>query len=402
MNIKPIKTEAEYEEALVTLERLMDAEPGSIEEEQLECLSKFIEEYEDEHYFIDMPDAISAIKFRMEQMGLKQKDLVPYIGSQPKVSAVLRGDRELSKTMIRKLHVGLGIPYDVLMQEHGAEYKEQKYRIEDFPFNDMVRKGLFPGFTNVRNAKILGEELLEQLFSVFSDQEPELTYCRHGNQVIDPKALLAWQAYVLSLIGEGRLPEYSRKSLDDEFFAKLLDFSNYDEGIKLVKEHLNKYGVHYVVARHLEHTYLDGASFLTPDGAPVVAMTLRHDRLDNFWFTLFHELAHVVLHLGKNSQTAFFDDVERERSEEDSPAEREANQFAQEKMIPNGFWVTHCQPRLGQISEWDIHNWASELNISKAIIAGRVRYESHNFQHLTTLIGTRQVRKHFPEYRQAR
>ncbi len=399
MNIKPIKTEAEYDEALVALESLMDAEPGSEEEEQLELLSLVIEKYEEEHYFIDMPDAVSAIKFRMEQMNLKQKDLIPYIGSQPKVSAVLSGDRDLSKDMIRKLHVGLGIPFEVLMQEPGAEYEEQKYRVQDFPFNDMVHNGLFPGYTNVRNAKKIGEELLERLFAVFGDQEPVPAYCRHGNHETNPKALMAWQAHILNLIGDESLPEYSPEALDDNFFAKLRDFSSYEEGIKLVKEHLNKYGVHFVVARHLEHTYLDGASFLTPDGVPVVAMTLRYDRLDNFWFTVFHELAHVVLHLSENPNMAYFDDVEREPSEEDSPAEQEADRFAQEKMIPTEYWNTNCRPRLNMVEDWDIHRWADELNISKAIIAGRVRHEKQDFQHFTDMIGQRQVRRHFPEYR---
>ena len=402
MNIKPIKTEAEYEEALVALERLMDAEPGSEEEEQLELLSLVIEKYEDEHYFIEMPDAISAIKFRMEQMNLKPKDLIPYIGSQPKVSAILRGDRELSKSMMRKLHYGLGIPFEVLMQQPGAEVEEPKYARENYPFNDMVHKGLFPGFADVRNAKKMSEELLKQLLSVFGNQEPIPAYCRHGNQQVNPHALIAWQAHILTLIGKETLPEYDPAALDDEFFTKLLNFSTYADGIKAVKQHLNDVGIHFVAVERLKQTYLDGAAFLTPAGIPVVSVTLRYDRLDNFWFTLFHELAHVVLHLGDNPQTAFFDDVERQRSNEDSIEEKEADRFAQERMIPPSYWNAHCKNELEFVSINDIEKWAKELRIHQAIVAGRVRFEKHNYRQFSSLIGQGEVRKHFPSYQQAK
>jgi HTH-type transcriptional regulator/antitoxin HigA len=120
MIIKVLKNESDYEQALKEAELLMDSEPGSAEESHLEVLSILIEKYEDEHFPVEMPDPVSAIKFRMEQQGLKQKDLVPYIGSQPKVSAVLNGARELSKEMIRKLHDGLGIPLEVLMNKPGS------------------------------------------------------------------------------------------------------------------------------------------------------------------------------------------------------------------------------------------------------------------------------------------
>ena len=119
----------------------------STEENQLEVLSVLIEKYEDEHYPIEMPDPISAIKFRMEQQGLKQKDLVPFIGSQPKVSAVLNGKRELSKEMIRKLHDGLGIPLEVLMNRPGSENTEPDFSFSDYPFfNEMVKKGFLAKF----------------------------------------------------------------------------------------------------------------------------------------------------------------------------------------------------------------------------------------------------------------
>ena len=117
MNPKIIKTEGDYEAVLAHVEGLMDATPGSPQEEELELFAMLIEEYEEKAYPIDLPDPISAIKFRMEQQGLTRKDLQQYLGSQSKVSEVLNGKRPLSLSMIRALHTGLGIPADVLLQK---------------------------------------------------------------------------------------------------------------------------------------------------------------------------------------------------------------------------------------------------------------------------------------------
>ena len=117
MKPKIIKTEAEHLAALAYLETLMDAAPGSPEEEELELFSVLIEEYEEANFPINLPDPISAIKFRMEQQGLTRQDLIPYIGSQSKVSETLNGKRPLSLSMIRALHEGLNIPAEVLLKE---------------------------------------------------------------------------------------------------------------------------------------------------------------------------------------------------------------------------------------------------------------------------------------------
>ncbi|ACB00955.1 MULTISPECIES: type II toxin-antitoxin system HigA family antitoxin [Cyanophyceae] len=115
--IKPIRTESDYEEALSRIEMLMEAEPNTPEFDELEVLTTLVEAYEAKEYRIDAPTAIAAIKFRMEQQGLNQQDLVPYIGSKSKVSEVLSGKRELSKNMIQALHKGLNIPLESLFQE---------------------------------------------------------------------------------------------------------------------------------------------------------------------------------------------------------------------------------------------------------------------------------------------
>lgn len=114
MNIKPIKNEQDYESALKRIEVLMDAMPNSEEFDELEVLTTLIEAYETKYYKIDAPDPISAIKFRMEQENLKQKDLAAALGDETRVSKILSGQRELTVTMIRNLHEQFKIPFESL------------------------------------------------------------------------------------------------------------------------------------------------------------------------------------------------------------------------------------------------------------------------------------------------
>ena len=118
MKMKLIKTEEEYQAALARLEEVFDADPGSIEGDELEVLTLFIEKYEDLHYPIDSPDPIEAIVFRMEQMGLTQTDLAEMIGYRSRASEILSRKRKLTLDMIRKLSRALHIPADVLVQEY--------------------------------------------------------------------------------------------------------------------------------------------------------------------------------------------------------------------------------------------------------------------------------------------
>ena len=118
MNIHPIKTEQNYENALERLEQIFDAKQGTKEGDELEILSILIEKYEDEYYPIDLPDPIEAIKFRMEQLGMKQNDLTEIIGFKSRVSEILNRKRKLTLEMIRRLNEYLRIPTNVLIQKY--------------------------------------------------------------------------------------------------------------------------------------------------------------------------------------------------------------------------------------------------------------------------------------------
>jgi HTH-type transcriptional regulator/antitoxin HigA len=119
MEIRPIHNEHDYKEALQTVSGLVDADPapGTPEGDRLEVLATLVERYEAEHFPLDLPDPIEAIKFRMEQSGLAIKDLEPMIGRPNRVYEVLNRKRPLTLAMIRRLHLGLGIPAEVLVAQ---------------------------------------------------------------------------------------------------------------------------------------------------------------------------------------------------------------------------------------------------------------------------------------------
>lgn len=115
MDIKPIKSEADYQASLQAIDELWDAAPGSAESDRLEVLAILVEAYENEHFPIDAPSPIEAIQFRMEQEGITRKELEPIIGGRGRVAEVLNGQRGLSLEMIRRLHTKLNIPLESLV-----------------------------------------------------------------------------------------------------------------------------------------------------------------------------------------------------------------------------------------------------------------------------------------------
>ncbi|MGB5274940.1 MAG: helix-turn-helix domain-containing protein [Flavobacteriaceae bacterium] len=118
MKIAPIRNEKDYQNALKRLELIFDAKNGTEQGDELEILSILIDRYENENFPIGMPDPIEAIKFRMEQMGMKQKDLAEVVGFKSRVSEILSKKRKLTLVMIRKLNTTLHIPTEVLVQDY--------------------------------------------------------------------------------------------------------------------------------------------------------------------------------------------------------------------------------------------------------------------------------------------
>jgi len=123
-------------------ESIMDAKPGTPDMDELELLTALVEMYEDRHYPISPPDPVDAIRFRMEQLGLSQKDMAPFMGNKSKVSEVLSRKRPLTLAMMRALHKGLGIPAEVLLKEPGADFPESMPDMDwsRFPIVEMAKQ----------------------------------------------------------------------------------------------------------------------------------------------------------------------------------------------------------------------------------------------------------------------
>lgn len=118
MTVRPIKTRKDYQQALLRLEQIFDAKPGSAEGDELELLGILIDTYEKNQYPIEFPDPIEAIKFRMEQLGYNQSDLAAVVGLKSRASEILNKKRKLTLEMIRNLHETMNIPTDVLIQQY--------------------------------------------------------------------------------------------------------------------------------------------------------------------------------------------------------------------------------------------------------------------------------------------
>ena len=398
MKPKIIRNEADYAVALRRIDVLMenDPEPTSAEGEELELLCLLVERYEEAQYPMDLPDPVSAIKFRMEQRGLKAKDLIPYLGSASKVSEIISGRRTLSLTMIRNLVKGLGIPAEVLLKEPGAKLPSDAalQQSRHFPVGEMVKRGWFAGFHGtVTEAKQQLEDLLNNFVGALGPNAlmPALNrqHVRDGGKH-DEHALMAWRLRVANLALRETLPAYKPGTVTEEFLRELVRLSYLDSGPILAKEFLNKSGIHLVCERHLPKTYLDGAALKLPDGSIIVALTLRHDRLDNFWFTLYHELAHVALHLDKNAVEAFFDDLTEGGKDK---CEKEADKLASEALIPASAWKTMRLTKKSRSAS--VVAFAEKLRISPAIPAGRIRFETKDYTVFKHLIGTGKVRVMF-------
>lgn len=387
INIKVIKTQSDYEEALSKLEELMLLNPaqGSEESDQLQLLATLIEAYEENNFPSALPSPVEAIQFRMEQLDLKPSDLEPFIGGKSKVSEVLSGKRSLSLSMIRSLEKGLGIPAKVLIQD--AEESDSKNTAS---WTEGLR-------SEVLNR--LGNVSLDSLFT-FRNNEVQLAgLLRQSNYrtapLTDKNALAAWFGCVLKRAEQMKVAaKYRDGTVDLAFMREVAKISTKENAPKKVQEFLGKHGIILVIEPHFKKTRLDGAAVLVNQESPIIGLTLRFDRLDSFWFTLMHELAHIALHKN-NKSLIFYDELEKVAGIETSEMEKEADDLASEALIPDDKWeisaAKYSPSRLAASA------LASEVGVHISIVAGKIRYENDNWSKLTKIITDSKVRNYFSE-----
>ena len=269
-----------------------------------------------------------------------------------------------------------------------------------FPLAEMAKRGWIPKVDDLRGRS---EELMRGFVAEAGGLKTvPMIFLRQGkggryNHMMDGHALTAWCIRVQSLaLGNPLNAKYGKNSIGPDTMREVARLSYFDDGPLLAREYLEKHGIHMIVVPHLPRTYLDGAAILLPDGTPAIGLTLRYDRIDNFWFCLLHELAHVSRHLSPDDRLIVDDlDLRGREGEIEDPFEKEADEMTRDGLIPKEVWDKATIADKVTVAELCI--LAAELKIHPAIIAGRVRYEQNNYRLLSKYVGNGQIRKHFSE-----
>lgn len=383
-----------YADLMAEIEALMERnlEEGSEGGRRLRELAEAAERYERRHCLRPALDPIEAIRFRMEQAGLEPRDLAPFIGSRARVSEVLSGRRSLTLPMIRNLHRGLGIPAESLIAEPvQSQPAHHEPAWSDFPIKEMERRGWIEG---PLGTPADCEQAVRSFVKPVVSGELAAAYrggAAHFRGVVATRRapLLAWTARVAQAAARQEVHGDAQGVLSEE---RLRAIAGLEPG-KPVADALAGLGIALVIEPQLPGCRLDGAALRLQDGRPVLAMTIRYDRLDNFWFTLMHELAHVWRHLSQGLN-ACYDNLD---AADEDPMEQEADQIAADALGPiEELRGSHV---LDAPSAFLVGDLAHKLGVHPAAVAGRVRRELGNYKILSRLVGQGEVRKRFPEVR---
>lgn len=377
MTIRPIRSDEDYQSALEQAHSLIVRhDKRSIDD--LEVLQAVIEKWEKQHHGIEGATPAQAIHFRMNQMNLSPRDLIPYLGSKSRVSEILNGQRQPTVDQIRALNQHLKIPVGPLV---GSVKHEPATR---------------PSSASLAAAKRLRAlgmmkptESLSSFVSRANIVAPAVAMLRktrteRTNAKTDLSALEAWCAAVL-LRAEKVSVKRNVKIVNWRAAArKLAQVSASDSWQDDLIKTLNGFGIVLIILEHFPGTYLDGAAMCRADGTPVIALTLRHDRLDNFWFTLLHEFAHVACHLSGDTPIILDDlDVASE-----DKVEKQADRFATDALIPETIWARVTE----ESSSDDLLSVAEEAGVHPAIAAGRWRFQYSDYRRFSKLLGPGQLK----------
>jgi HTH-type transcriptional regulator/antitoxin HigA len=387
MMVRPIRSEADYRAHLARIEALMDAPDGSEEADELDVLATLVDRYEEQQFPIAAPTPVEAIRFRMEQMNLTTRELEPILGSRARVSEVLSGARPLSIVMIRALNEELGIPAEVLIQDDPLPAAKSAMKLSKPAENQLLALGLLKARESYE--AFLGRVPGGSLKPAWLRK----TRTERTNAKTDQIALQAWCAAVLMRAADVT-PKgaFDRKRIDAKTRRAVAQLSVHADGPAQAREMLSNLGIILVILPHLSGTHLDGAAMCRADGTPVIALTLRRDRIDNFWFTLLHELAHVAKHLTEQ-RGLIVDDLEISSVEE---FEQEADRLAEEALVPAADWATLRKGTY--IAGADVEALANKAGVNVAIVAGRWQLRNRDFRKFSKLLGHGTVRALFPEY----
>lgn len=328
--------------------------------------------------------------------GLSQKDLARKLGQHEQAIQRYEAEKYRSISLANFLKVAsvLGVEWQIMHAAKSRDGWNLASELAPADARKLLRHAREHGWLDKDG--VPDEDGLSQIKRHLADHvvrygTPSLL--RTGLNVVDHSddwALLFWKAQVTrraeTVIGSG-VPDY--RPLDVSWLLDLVRLSAQDDGPAKAAQLLFKHGIVLIVEPGIPGMKVDGAAFLAGD-VPVVALTLLRDRIDNFWFTLLHEVAHVILHYRTGLATGFFDDVEHSDVDE---IEDEANAFAQNLLIPNEVW-RRSPARIAKSTQ-PIEAFARHLGIHPAIVFGRIRMERNDYTLFANKIGQGAVKNHF-------
>lgn len=387
-----ISTETERLDALDRLAQTYD----SAERTQLIGM---IAEYEAGHpdMIPPVPAPAEFIRNAMVRLGITQTALAKQLGSRGRVSELLTGKRTPSINEIKILRALLGISADRLIPSGETELTTQAQAFPRYPVGEMFKRGWLESAPRAK-------EKIQEVVDALCARVAVPSMCFQGTAFrrsidthvkSDPAALHAWLlgARLTALNALERLGAYVDIRGNTDFLKKVVQLSAKKQGPVQAVEFLRQQGIALLVVPHLKRTHLDGGVFCV-NGHPVVVLTLRYDRLDAFWFTLLHELAHLVLgHVVPEKEDFIIDDLDAEKQEQQ---EQDANVLARISAIPDEIWKKNRQS-LMRASVASMYLVADELGIHPSIVAGRIRYERRDYRVLSQHVGGKMVRALFPK-----
>jgi HTH-type transcriptional regulator/antitoxin HigA len=336
---------------------------------------------------------IALIKARIAN-GLTQADLAERLGVKEQQIQRYEAERYETaslKTLFRVAEaLKISINADIQIKEVNAP---ELYDLKKYPFKQMFQRKWFTDFNGTLNeASKNSADLIASLYTKAGIQNTQYAFTKRlvrTGSTFNELALNAWYARVISKARDQELEIFFDKNqISESWLKELVLLSTNENGPKEVIEHLRNIGIRIIIESQLEGTHLDGAALLMDGIYPVIALTLRYDRIDNFWFVLFHEIAHVILHLDADLEMIFDDlDSHLEGIEED------ADRYALNLLIPDSIWkksLVRFSPSVDTIK-----NQAKALKIHPGLVAGRIRRETGKYHLFNELIGQGQVRKLF-------
>ena len=326
-----------------------------------------------------------------KRAGLTQKQLAQKVGTSQSVISRLE-DADYgghSVTMLQRIAKALGQKLDVSIvngqvrsSAHIATEDKQLDKFEKIidlcPGNEMRKRDWLPSWETV-------EELRCSL-RCFLGPNPKLAPGRFrlSNQSeANAAALVCWLTKLEIEAERVHLPRFVSRRLKREL-GELVHLSASNDGPVKAVEWLEERGVHCIFIRHFSKTYLDGGAMLLGDGRAAIGMTLRHDRLDSFWFTLLHEIAHVLLHRQELLSHPIVDEEIEKQSDEGH--ETEADTFARNAWVKPIAWRDFRAKTRNYPGLKDIEAFAGDLQVAPALVAGRLRYELNRWKHYTSFL----------------